>query len=347
MSAGSRWAAWGRWLFRHRGWIFVPLGGILVLQALARYSLADGSAGEGFSVAHLGVAGILGLGLLIRLQVAGRARPGTSSRGITFEAGQLITTGMYAHLRNPLYLANLLIWAGLGLLVGPPWWVTVLVAGAALAYHLIVLAEEEFLLARFGSSYIDYCRQVPRWIPKPILRTPPWGPATRILRKNRFFSRWIADSPLVTESGSASQGSAPQVESAVKFYSSNPGPPFRRNLYCPSKQGPLWPSAEKSSEPVQGLLPSAYAAPEGHCFTWRRAMFREADTLMLVGLAGWFFIGLSAGRLPWQWTEGFLAGLWQWSPGVAALGWGWIKWLKKRSWPSKFSNPPGFSNPLG
>lgn len=307
----SRWVDWGRWMFRHRGWIFAPLGGILVFQALAKYSQTVWEIGNGISGFYLAAVGFLALGICIRLHVAGRARPGTSSRGVTFEAGQLITTGMYAYVRNPLYLANLTIWAGLALLVGPTWWAGLLVGLAAFFYHTIVLAEEEYLAGRYPSQYADYCRQVPRWIPNLV----------------RVFQIGEAKNPLPFP---ADEGIVDRAlilpESFVSDIARGCGeqPPFR--------------TAEKVA-----LLGSP-SPPCRKTFTWRRALFREADSIMLVLMAGWVLAGLGVGRLPWELPPGRLGTIGLGALAAAAVGWGWIKWLKKRSWPMGVPNPaPGAS----
>ena len=102
----------------------------------------------------------------IRLHVAGRARRGTSARGVTFEAGTLITTGMYALVRNPLYVANVLVWCGMAMLTGSLAVAAVVAAVAGIHFHLIVLAEERYLARRYGRRYAEYCRRVGRWLPR-------------------------------------------------------------------------------------------------------------------------------------------------------------------------------------
>jgi protein-S-isoprenylcysteine O-methyltransferase Ste14 len=80
-------------------------------------------------------------------------------------ANALVDEGMFAHCRNPLYLANVFLILGLAIVhngwamyvIGVPFFV--------LAYVCIVAAEEHYLRARFGNAYADYCRRVPRWIP--------------------------------------------------------------------------------------------------------------------------------------------------------------------------------------
>ena len=79
---------------------------------------------------------------------------------------QLVTSGPYRSVRNPMYCSGILILFG-----------EFLISGAAaillyllfiwLIFHLfIVLYEEPHLRKVFGASYEKYCREVPRWMPR-------------------------------------------------------------------------------------------------------------------------------------------------------------------------------------
>jgi protein-S-isoprenylcysteine O-methyltransferase Ste14 len=81
-------------------------------------------------------------------------------------ADSLVTEGLFAHCRNPLYVGNLLLYVGLFIIYNNPWAYVIGLALALFAYSAIVAAEEDFLLNRFGQQYQDYCRRVPRWIPR-------------------------------------------------------------------------------------------------------------------------------------------------------------------------------------
>ena len=78
----------------------------------------------------------------------------------------LVTGGMFAHSRNPLYLGNLLVAPGTP---PDPWQPMGVGPRRALLpprVRAIVAAEEAFLLGKFGGSYEAYRRDVPRWIPR-------------------------------------------------------------------------------------------------------------------------------------------------------------------------------------
>ncbi len=78
---------------------------------------------------------------------------------------ELTVTGPYARTRNPLYLGSMLIAAGfaVALLSWPV--ALVLALGFAVIYVPVIASEERFLRATFP-GFDDYCRRVPRLIPR-------------------------------------------------------------------------------------------------------------------------------------------------------------------------------------
>jgi len=87
--------------------------------------------------------------------------PELSSR----DAGALVTRGIYAWVRDPRYLEILmfmLAYTAFANFVGT--WVLYALCFPAL--HGVVLLEERELRQRFGAAYEEYCRQVPRYLPR-------------------------------------------------------------------------------------------------------------------------------------------------------------------------------------
>jgi len=79
--------------------------------------------------------------------------------------GEVIRTGIFAHVRNPRYTGSFLAVAGACLLAGTRWmWLTAAVWGM-LMFSAILLEEREMRM-RFGAAYAKYCRQVPRFLPR-------------------------------------------------------------------------------------------------------------------------------------------------------------------------------------
>ncbi|HMN12077.1 MAG TPA: isoprenylcysteine carboxylmethyltransferase family protein [Bellilinea sp.] len=75
----------------------------------------------------------------------------------------LKTEGLYRYSRNPIYLGINLI--SLAAILGTlNLWVTLLSLFSAVTYHLIIMAEEKFLLERFGEPYREYMSRVGRYL---------------------------------------------------------------------------------------------------------------------------------------------------------------------------------------
>ena len=75
---------------------------------------------------------------------------------------KLVTTGIFAVSRNPIYVAFALVLLGEFLLF-PNWILLVYLFAAAWLFHRQILREEEFLRKRYGLEYRDYCRSVRRY----------------------------------------------------------------------------------------------------------------------------------------------------------------------------------------
>ncbi|MCC7516448.1 MAG: isoprenylcysteine carboxylmethyltransferase family protein [Pseudomonadales bacterium] len=78
---------------------------------------------------------------------------------------QLVTQGLYAHIRHPMYSSLLLLAWGL-FLKQPLWWPGALLAvGATVTLHATAVTEETENLAYFGDSYRQYMRNTWRFLP--------------------------------------------------------------------------------------------------------------------------------------------------------------------------------------
>jgi protein-S-isoprenylcysteine O-methyltransferase Ste14 len=85
----------------------------------------------------------------------------------------LVVTGLYRYVRNPIYIAVVAVILGQAILFGD-WRLMTYGALMWLAFHAFVLTYEEPVLAEtFGAQYEDFRANVPRWIP----RLSPWRAA--------------------------------------------------------------------------------------------------------------------------------------------------------------------------
>jgi protein-S-isoprenylcysteine O-methyltransferase Ste14 len=75
----------------------------------------------------------------------------------------LATTGIYAHLRNPMYVGAILILTGLAAALASDWMAILLLPTALLLHFGVVRREERYLDAKFGEDYRRYKASVPRY----------------------------------------------------------------------------------------------------------------------------------------------------------------------------------------
>ena len=75
----------------------------------------------------------------------------------------LATTGIYDHLRNPMYVGAMLMLAGIAAALASDWLVILLVPTALVLHFGVVRREERYLEAKFGEDYRRYKARVPRY----------------------------------------------------------------------------------------------------------------------------------------------------------------------------------------
>jgi protein-S-isoprenylcysteine O-methyltransferase Ste14 len=76
---------------------------------------------------------------------------------------ELITTGVFAFSRNPMYTSFGLVLLG-QFLIFPSWIPLVYLLAAMWLFNRQVLLEEDFLRKHYGQEYTDYCKRVKRYI---------------------------------------------------------------------------------------------------------------------------------------------------------------------------------------
>lgn len=75
----------------------------------------------------------------------------------------LVTTGIYASMRNPMYVGFGFITAGLAVMLASDWTLVMMIPAAIVLHRGVVLREERYLAAKFGQPYLDYMARVPRY----------------------------------------------------------------------------------------------------------------------------------------------------------------------------------------
>ena len=89
---------------------------------------------------------------------------------------RLVADGPYRYVRNPLYLGNIFMAAGVGLMASRLGFL-ILFFGMTIFVLRLLLREEAELLRDQGESYRRYCDAVPRLLPSLSPRVPPAGHA--------------------------------------------------------------------------------------------------------------------------------------------------------------------------
>jgi protein-S-isoprenylcysteine O-methyltransferase Ste14 len=147
----------GNFLFRYRNGLFPVAYGLLILDSHRVFDHTLSAALIGFVVAALGQ--------LLRALTVGLVYIVRGGRHRRVYASQLVTEGVFAHCRNPLYVGNLLIIAGVAIAADSLLFAAVGIPFFFIAYRAIVAAEEAYLRDRFGREYEEYCSKVNRFIP--------------------------------------------------------------------------------------------------------------------------------------------------------------------------------------
>lgn len=147
----------GNFLFRNRNGLFPFFYLILFVPSAEVLHDPVIAMTIGFTVTMLGqIIRVITIGLVYIVR-------GGKNRRVY--ADDLVTTGIFAHCRNPLYVGNILILSGLGIASNSFVFLAVFLPVFLFFYQAIVLAEEDFLKKKFGKEYFNYRKMVNRWIP--------------------------------------------------------------------------------------------------------------------------------------------------------------------------------------
>lgn len=154
----------GNFFFKYRNWLFIILYLLLFIPSPPLFSEANFGAcyycwpiGIGLFITILGQAirgATIGLAYIVRGGKDGKVY-----------AENLVTTGLFSHCRNPLYVGNILMLLGVGILSNSLVFTLIVMPLFLVIYQAIVLAEENFLRGKFGPGFDEYCKNVNRWIP--------------------------------------------------------------------------------------------------------------------------------------------------------------------------------------
>ena len=77
---------------------------------------------------------------------------------------RIVSSGLYRFSRNPMYLGFGLWTLGIAILINSVWFLLAAPIGLILTDRVVIAREERYLERKFGDEYLNYKRQVRRWI---------------------------------------------------------------------------------------------------------------------------------------------------------------------------------------
>lgn len=174
----------GNFFFKYRNWIFILFYAALFIPSWPLFSPERFGSTYYIWPITLGLF-ITCLGQLIRGLTIGLAYIVRGGKEGKPYAEGLVTEGIFHHCRNPLYVGNILMLLGVGILANSLVYVALVIPVFLFIYQAIVLAEEHFLRGKFGTGFDAYCKAVNRWWPD--LR----GIVSTISSMQFNWKRWI------------------------------------------------------------------------------------------------------------------------------------------------------------
>ena len=112
-----------------------------------------------FIGASLGTGG-LGIVILAKKQMSQLHQPTEPGKPTTY----IITIGIFAVSRNPMYLGLVLFFVGLGVFFNTIWLLLLVIPVIILIHYVLIIPEERYLATKFGDEYEHYRQSVRRWI---------------------------------------------------------------------------------------------------------------------------------------------------------------------------------------
>ena len=143
----------GKTFFKYRDYTPIPL--ILILLFVAKPTVVSATIGILLIILGEGLR-LYSVGFIGAISRTRKDRTG----------GELITSGPFAYIRNPIYCGNFFISLGIASYGGVLWFVLLTFLGFIIQYGPIVKYEEHFLFETFTERYEAYCKNVPAWVPK-------------------------------------------------------------------------------------------------------------------------------------------------------------------------------------
>ncbi|MBP0437482.1 methyltransferase family protein [Tianweitania sediminis] len=155
--------------------LVVLFGGIgLIFSGSARSEfLHEAIEGYGLALILVGIGGRL----WATLYIDGR------------KSSEVVQSGPYSIMRNPLYFFSTIAIMGVGAQTGSIMIALICAAVCALCFHFVALHEERYLAERLGQAYLNYKARVPRFFPNPTL----YRDQAMVTFRPRYLNRTLLD----------------------------------------------------------------------------------------------------------------------------------------------------------
>ncbi|MBK5911604.1 hypothetical protein CCR85_08895 [Rhodothalassium salexigens] len=155
-----------RWLIPPVLW-FLCAGLIFGLARLApAWGLPDPALAPGASARTMLVAGLalIALAGLLKLLAAYEFHRARTTIHPFHDPDHLITRGVFARSRNPIYLGLVISLAGVAVIANTAWGLAVVALFWLVCDRWYVAVEEDAARRRFPADFDAYCARVRRWI---------------------------------------------------------------------------------------------------------------------------------------------------------------------------------------
>jgi protein-S-isoprenylcysteine O-methyltransferase Ste14 len=80
------------------------------------------------------------------------------------KASELVTSGVFQHSRNPMYLGMVIVLIANGIYLGSPWLALVIAGFFLFINRFQIVPEERAMRDLFGESFQEYRTKVGRWL---------------------------------------------------------------------------------------------------------------------------------------------------------------------------------------
>ena len=148
---------------RARGYIYVA-GQFLLLFVLFTAPRATSPYGPlSDLLSYAGIA-LMFAGVIVLVMSFLNLGRSLTANPVPKETAELVTTGLYARVRHPIYFAILLL--AFGVVLDAGWWPQVIIAGMLFIQLQIKATFEESLLRQKYPAYASYASKTPMFIPR-------------------------------------------------------------------------------------------------------------------------------------------------------------------------------------